>query len=80
MLINPFYCLYVIFIQLKQPAPDLQQNRDLPVNLTGQVPVSLTPAVLQFFHQFAQLLGEAVHGILEPGQQVEGHDDGKADG
>ena len=41
---------------------------------------SLSATPLQFFYQLAQLLSEAIHRALEAGQQVEGHDDGKADG
>ena len=35
--------------------------------------------VLELFDEFAELFGEAVHGALEAGQQVERHDDGEAD-
>lgn len=35
---------------------------------------------LQFFYQARQLFREIIHGALETGQQVEGNDDGKADG
>lgn len=35
--------------------------------------------VLELFDELAELFGEAVHGALEAGQQVERHDDGKAD-
>lgn len=35
---------------------------------------------LQFLYQFAELFGKLVHGSLEAGEQVEGDDDGKADG
>ena len=41
---------------------------------------SLSATPLQFFYQLAQLLSEAIHRALEAGQQVEGHDDGKANG
>lgn len=35
--------------------------------------------LLELFDEFAELFGEAVHGALEAGQQVERHDDGEAD-
>lgn len=35
--------------------------------------------VLELFDELAELFGEAVHGALEAGQQVERHDDGEAD-
>jgi len=34
--------------------------------------------LLELFDEFAELFGEAVHGALEAGQQVERHDDGEA--
>ena len=35
--------------------------------------------LLELFDERAELVGEAVHGPLEAGQQVERHDDGEAD-
>lgn len=35
--------------------------------------------LLELFDELAELFGEAVHGALEAGQQVERHDDGEAD-
>ena len=35
--------------------------------------------LLELFDELAELVGEAVHGALEAGQQVERHDDGEAD-
>ncbi len=35
--------------------------------------------VVKLFDEFAELIGEAVHGALDTGQQVECHDDGEAD-
>lgn len=35
--------------------------------------------LLELFDELAELVGEAVHGPLEAGQQVERHDDGEAD-
>ena len=35
--------------------------------------------LLELFDELAELLGEAVHGSLETGEQVERHDDGEAD-
>lgn len=35
--------------------------------------------LLELFDELAELIGEAVHGPLEAGQQVERHDDGEAD-
>lgn len=35
--------------------------------------------VVKLFDKFVELIGEAVHGPLDTGQQVECHDDGKAD-
>lgn len=35
---------------------------------------------MQFLYQLVDLFGELVHGALEAGEQVEGDDDGKADG
>lgn len=35
--------------------------------------------LLELFDELAELVGEAVHGTLEAGQQVERHDDGEAD-
>ena len=33
--------------------------------------------LLELFDELAELVGEAVHGPLETGQQVERHDDGE---
>ena len=35
--------------------------------------------LLELFDELAELVGEAVHGPLEAGQQIERHDDGEAD-
>lgn len=35
--------------------------------------------MLELFDELAELVGEAVHGPLEAGQQIERHDDGEAD-
>ena len=35
--------------------------------------------MLELFDELAELVGEAVQGPLEAGQQVERHDDGEAD-
>lgn len=48
------------------------------INL-GIVSVDYMALLLELFDELAELVGEAVHGPLEAGQQVERHDDGEAD-
>lgn len=36
------------------------------------------PVFVELFDQLTQLIGEAVHGALEAGQEVERDDDGEA--
>lgn len=36
------------------------------------------PVFVELFDQLAELIGEAVHGALEAGQEVERDDDGEA--
>lgn len=45
----------------------------------GRGSVGEVALVLELFDELAELFGEAVHGALEAGQQVERHDDGEAD-
>ena len=47
--------------------------------LWGGGSVDEVALLLELFDEFAELFGEAVHGALEAGQQVERHDDGEAD-
>lgn len=44
--------------------------------LWGGGSVNEVALVLELFDELAELFGEAVHGALEAGQQVERHDDG----
>ncbi len=45
----------------------------------GRGSVNHVALLLELFDELAELVGEAVHGALEAGQQVERHDDGEAD-
>lgn len=45
----------------------------------GRGSVGEVALLLELFDELAELFGEAVHGALEAGQQVERHDDGEAD-
>ena len=47
--------------------------------LWGGGSVDEVALLLELFDELAELFGEAVHGALEAGQQVERHDDGEAD-
>ena len=42
----------------------------------GRGSVGEVALLLELFDELAELFGEAVHGALEAGQQVERHDDG----